>query len=766
MKKYKKAAEIAGLCVLLIAVLVGGIWFLNRDGPSREDAAPSGDPSDAANPTGATVHGDALSSQQFHRIRVLERRTEETPKETAKLYAPFVYQGKTCLFSYPPDKNHIQIVTAADGEVVTEYEFAAFPENLDGLCLDNQENLWGLFWNEHGEISLAQCGTSVTQEDMQKIWQMPRENHSVEGFWVWENYALLHCLDWETGESTVIWYDINTKQTESGTTMEFPFTCLDNQGYLYVLLGRGTQKLSKYDIASKNKQWTKSLHLTQPWAICWGGDDVLYVLDADYEQSMILRQISASTGELLEERLDLAGDLDTPVDFYSYLNPNIGIFVSVCDDRVTICQAGQATERAPYERMILTLEPYTVEVKQEDIVTLTITAPYAPEGMQKSIRMYQMKHPEVQIEWDTQYLSREEFQADALNYKDQIAVRTTAGDVGDLQMITGATLSQDVITDTDAFTDLTTYLESSPIKDQLEWNFLEPLRDGGGAIRAVPLGVASVTMVYNIELLRELGDPIDPNTVTWSELLDLALQWKQEGKNLSLTVTNPGLESSRQEKLLNFILLSNLYGEDTMNQPEFRTLLEKLKELWGSSQLVGNTEYRWGIDGFERTLFDYYSTSENYTWMMSELSAFAMDSREVQTAPLPWGETYKGRQCYGFCWGIPSGSENKELAWDLLEFMLSENGMVNNTYEEGTDPINNVAYETRYRNSVSLIGQDVGKFNQQLKALRLLPISRYDEPYGWVDAVYNPILEYLNGTKTLDEAIELAASNWERYLLS
>ena len=32
MKKYKKAAEIAGLCVLLIAILVGGIWFLNRDG--------------------------------------------------------------------------------------------------------------------------------------------------------------------------------------------------------------------------------------------------------------------------------------------------------------------------------------------------------------------------------------------------------------------------------------------------------------------------------------------------------------------------------------------------------------------------------------------------------------------------------------------------------------------------------------------------------------------------------------------------------------
>src|SRR5699024_10893454 len=102
---------------------------------------------------------------------------------------------------------------------------------------------------------------------------------------------------------------------------------------------------------------------------------------------------------------------------------------------------------------------------------------------------------------------------------------------------------------------------------------------------------------YNTKLLRELGNPIDPNTVTWSELLDLALQWKEEGRDLSLFLANYGYTDTTilKENLLTRILLANLYGEDSLKSPEFRALLEKLQALWESPQLIGqaSVEHWW-----------------------------------------------------------------------------------------------------------------------------------------------------------------------------
>ena len=55
-------------------------------------------------------------------------------------------------------------------------------------------------------------------------------------------------------------------------------------------------------------------------------------------------------------------------------------------------------------------------------------------------------------------------------------------------------------------------------------------------------------------------------------------------------------------------------------------------------------------------------------------------------------------------------------------------------------------------------------FFDQLQSLRQLPISRFDQPYGWTDAVLVPIQNYLDGNCTLDEALALASDNWERFI--
>ncbi len=51
------------------------------------------------------------------------------------------------------------MVRAADGELVKQYDIPEFPEQLEGLCLDGQENLWYVFQNDQRELMMAQCGT-------------------------------------------------------------------------------------------------------------------------------------------------------------------------------------------------------------------------------------------------------------------------------------------------------------------------------------------------------------------------------------------------------------------------------------------------------------------------------------------------------------------------------------------------------------------------------------------------------------------------------
>lgn len=162
-------------------------------------------------------------------------------------------------------------------------------------------------------------------------------------------------------------------------------------------------------------------------------------------------------------------------------------------------------------RYVYLLEPEITNVVLEEMVTLTITAPYKADSVAETIRVYQRSHPEVEAVWDT-----------------------------------------------NAYLDLSEYLK-------------------------------------NCTFQEELGSPVDPNTATWSELLDLALQWKEKGSRFSLMITDD--RQSREDTMLYQLLLANLYdaeqadGSIQLDQPYLRELLEKWKELHGSTQLVGTDYY-------------------------------------------------------------------------------------------------------------------------------------------------------------------------------
>ena len=133
--------------------------------------------------------------------------------------------------------------------------------------------------------------------------------------------------------------------------------------------------------------------------------------------------------------------------------------------------------------------------------------------------------------------------------------------------------------------------------------------------------------------------------------------------------------------------------------------------------------------------------------------------------PIPLGENSDYRQSYGFCWGIPASSEHKDEAWDFLSFLLSKDGFSSDRYDVSTFSLNNISDYERFEAARANHPEILEEHYDQFQLIRTSPISRYTEPAGLPDAVLSYLQEYLDGTLSLDEALQQAEASWERKLL-
>lgn len=762
----KRNLQLLLLSIVLIAVLIVGIWFLNSH---NNTGLPTG--SGETNPSAGIPEVENWLTDERVQYRTLEQEPQKGKVLPFLSYSRFwLCEDQLCLLTYNESDGSYELTSMEDGQVLKTYGSDCFAGEVNTLSLDSKGNLWAVYSDsQEGIYRLGLCEPGKNMEDAEPLTALDPQKVFPMELTLWEDFAVIQYRD-ETFRPCLAL--INRSDNSVQTISQAEYFCVDGQGNLYCLTGSmdSIYVLEKHSLKEKKLVWSQEDVPFFPTNLWYLDDGGLFLLSG-YKDQMQITAVDVETGVLGEVLLDTGTDADLGEDFARYGYCYLGISNSgrICFS-TTDYNLNEGQEF--YDRYIWRLEPFVPQVDPADMVTLTITAPYPVDSIMGSVRMYQRQHPEVQVIWDTQYISREEYQANALQYKEQIATRTMTGDVGDLQMIVGAGLSQDIITDTDAFIDLAPYLEQCSFKDELEWNLLEALQGKDGTIRALPLGIVPTYLMYNETLLQSLGNPIDPDTVTWSQLLDLALQWKAEGTDLSLTSCSPDGEEGARFQLLSDLLLANLYGfqqEDgtvALDQPYFRELLQKLKELWGSPQLI-RIDGNYVVEGFfQKSLFASVFSNVSYSDKLAVGGAVVPEREGITTcaAPLPWGETYKKQQGYAFCWGVSTFSENKDAAWGLLEFIISSNGLPGHTYSRDTETLNNVAQEGRYAEYQKMGLPEARDFFDQLQSLRQLPISRFDQPYGWTDAVLVPIQNYLDGNFTLDEALALASDNWERFI--
>lgn len=760
----KKKAQLAVLTILLVAVIAGGVWLLRPRGADQPG------PGSAANQV--VWRQDENARYQLAGRTDREKRPFWGYEEAYEKF--FTYQGQLCqLASAGEDGSFaVELISARDGSVLKTYDASCFlPYWFSTLYLDGEGQLWALYSSGDLEFPLlGLCEPGRTEEDAVPL-NIEDSAGQTPAVAVWGDFAVVQIR----GETSCLAVINRTSGTASILDWNVADFCVNGGGMLYALryTEQGTRcVLEGYSLPEGKSVWSNQALPLMSTSL-WSTEDGLFLLGDSPEKKIF--PVDLETGALggvvfgawsvpgLREELDASS---SPARLG--LAGSGEIFISCIREE----------EATGYVRMTWKLEPYVLDLAPEDMVTLTITAPYVVESLESSIRLYQQQHPEVQVVWDVQYVSREELGANLLEYRDQLAIRIMTGDVGDLVMVTGSGLDEKTVTDTDAFADVSGYLEDCPFKEELDSNLPETLRGEDGAIRAVPVAISPDYCLLNETLWEELGSPFDPNQVTWMELLDLALEWKEAGTGLSLYAGSGQTESA----LLTDLLLANLYageqpdGGVQMDQPYLRELLTKWKELQGTTYLArSDGDVGKALFSEKPAISGYFA--DQFYHMADRASKYGVSLRAVSK---PKGETWKKQQGYAFCWAVSGSSKRQEAAWDFLQFIISAEGLPNCQYTADTLAWNSAAQETVYRQlrgewedsiAYGALGQEaedlerLEKNFREIQQLQSIPYSSLSQPYGWYQAVCELVEKYLRDELTLDEAMETANTNWERFVL-
>ena len=219
------------------------------------------------------------------------------------------------------------------------------------------------------------------------------------------------------------------------------------------------------------------------------------------------------------------------------------------------------------------------------------------------VRLYQSRHPEVEIVWDTAYDTVSDYSAHWEQYAEQLSLRLMSGDVGDIVLLNGSGLEVSAVLESDAMADLTPYLEQCPYRDELDEELLQPLTNSAGRLCGVPLGVSPQYLIYNETLGQSLGLTWDTDALTWKDLLDLATVWQAAGEaSPSLFCTGTARDP---DSILEDFLLANLDSfSDAAAAAALEPQLAALQALWdGDTLMRAGTDGRFWSDGFLRMSF-------------------------------------------------------------------------------------------------------------------------------------------------------------------
>ena len=763
--RFSNTKKIIALSLVLLLCIVGCVALFILSGRQGEKA-PVSEGTQQEEDTAIKDIAAIDPSQQRYLFRLAEQH-DEPIGEAGTYYQKYFVLGGQIVRLVPGKEDGVSFdICDIDGTVlqsISSGDFFSLFENEDeiysGLSLDKEGTLWCLISDADRNYSLRSIGED---EASYTLGSNPFQ-YGYRDMGIWGKYAVLL----GRAEGVQIGYRMCVYDLEAGTSEAFDNVsafCLDDSGNIYYTQDNTSGSLLVcMDLSAGTTIWQSQAPVGEAFNQVFFHPE-LGVFTCSGRSGRIHCH-SVEDGKILYELFTWSEDAGLDFDRNRIYFSN---FAVDSDYNVHICVINFDNEEPPFTYTMYTwiYEPYDPSDFVAKTVELMITAPYRVSSVDASVRMFQKQHPEVEVTWDVSYDSEDDFRQHSAQYAEQLSLRLMTGDVGDILMLSGYGLDDAAVLETDVLCGLDDYLEECTFVQDLDIGMLEPLRDESGVLRALPLGVNPNYLIYNKTLADDLGLDWDTDHLTWSQILDLGMEWYEQGEDLTLFSC---MNTSQVDTIVMDLLLANLDAfADQDDAAEIAPLLENINMLMDDSQnlyRVPEARFWWSPGFFDNALF----ALDRGAWYEDSFSNLACAEQEnggeLQLIPIPLGEDGVTRQAYADSWGISSRSEHADQAWELLEFLLSEDGFDGDIYKKEMALLNRVADQQRY-DSVSGHGYTLQlRHYQEYRHICTLPATRCSEPVGWIEAVWDPVLAYLKEEKTLASAIQEAAENWERQII-
>lgn len=739
MKQNKKIRLIALSVVLLALIVTGGVLLLRNPtsagGKHPVVDAPTGDPVGTGTdeliyeeslltevtPSGMSAiarYGDSLS------VRVLDKMVAPATMEEIEPVPNtwFEQYGLPSAVAYSAD-NLYAVVFSADGGVQV-------------INRDSPDNV----------ISLPEWGGKTAVNADGVLFAVGITKLAVDS-----NYFYLQ----SAMESSLGFLQVFTRDGALyATYSDISDFDIDEAGSLYVLYHREGAKgslICRYDVAAQTETYSvvpngaqgefNMLHLALEKS-----SGMLYV-----KTNLNIQTYDAASGKFRGVAMSLTQSAP------SLVNRTFGMAVdrehSIYLITVAFDDAGSG------DRVQLYRYRLTEDTRRDMPYTLTVTAPYRDEYLTAAITLYEKEYPDQKIKYDYAYNSLNDFykNSDEDGYFEQTNVKLLTGDVGDVFM-TGGTWS-DVYHRFKAglFADLKPMIEQDPSFSELDPAMLQGVTIDGKTCGLPLSGIYFYTEV-NTALCKKLGIDLDWNNATWGDVIQLAEQL--EGTDYYVFATDT------PDRVFVRMLISNMpdlidleHKKLDLRQPWFLELLEQWKQAMQTSHLYGERRPIPRSSLAEQSLLSIDERTggwqRDYVWTYKQIN---LEFGGARYAPLFSGEKHANRTAYSEdLYSIMQNSKNKEAAWQFLSFLMRRD-------VQQLHVLYNVKLNADVRNAE--IEQAISAEAPEDQPMAKRYAEDIKNVYQSVDTFYDmnelkenlypPLIKYLNGEMTLDDALTQA----------
>ena len=337
------------------------------------------------------------------------------------------------------------------------------------------------------------------------------------------------------------------------------------------------------------------------------------------------------------------------------------------------------TEILSEEALVESAEKVPEYVQPEMKGEITVSVYQSEEWLDMAVQMFEEKYPDMTVTVTPFFMGEDSYQVEnggtslvdrpAGQTKEDYAMwlntQLISGGAGDL-VVTSDGLAVDKYLNMGVFEDLSSYLERTPEfsedSSDMNINIIDAYRTETGALYQFPISaMACPLLMYQAEVVEDTGtrNQIEGKSLTWQEAVKLAEDIYQ---NTTLSgVTMPDART----------FLGNIFTKEVVDSVNYESGTVQLQEK----------ELNAVLDGFEE-LKNY----NVYTWDPSTIRIFGLDyTADVEAAEyilmnqeyvaaqwkMPDGKVYLSPY-FAKDFGMNSRSENKELAWEFLRFLLSD----------------------------------------------------------------------------------------------